>query len=451
MSIQELYQATDVFTPTRPARATFVEREAVNDKLVSALRTPGKQVVVYGHSGSGKTTLLVNKLHQLYENHITTRCVSGMTFDQMVLNAFDQLNIFFEAERVKSRAAQVSSSIQAEYSIIKAQIGSQIAEQTQTKQQRALPPQLTPQTLARLLGEARCCWVLEDFHKIEASEKTKLAQVMKLFMDMSDDYAALKIIAIGAVDTARQVIEYDPEMRNRVSEIYVPLMSEDEIKQIITKGEQLLNFSVNNQVKSGITNYSNGVASVCHQLLLNICFAAGIETTTPNKQIITHQELSQALEMYLENASDTLKSAFEKAFRKTKAGRFDNNRLILRALAKSGQDGATHGEILTAIRKDRADYPSGNLTVYLQKLQTSERGSLIRYNSASGRYSFNDPIYRAFAMSFFAKEERPTHRIEIDILSIIESETSSKFGKLFAEILQIAIENRKDKPKARSE
>lgn len=61
MEERESYAATEVFTPTSPARATFVERGTVNDKLVSALSTPGKQIVVYGHSGSGKTTLLINR------------------------------------------------------------------------------------------------------------------------------------------------------------------------------------------------------------------------------------------------------------------------------------------------------------------------------------------------------------------------------------------------------
>jgi hypothetical protein len=50
---------------------------------------------------------------------------------------------------------------------------------------------------------------------------------------MADEFRSLKIIAIGAVDTARQVIEYDPEMKNRVSEIHVPLMLKEELKEII--------------------------------------------------------------------------------------------------------------------------------------------------------------------------------------------------------------------------
>ena len=56
----------DVFTPTKPPRIAFVERDSVNDKLVNFLIASSQQIVVYGHSGTGKTTFLANKLTQLY-------------------------------------------------------------------------------------------------------------------------------------------------------------------------------------------------------------------------------------------------------------------------------------------------------------------------------------------------------------------------------------------------
>ena len=55
------YDVYDVFTPSQPAKLSFIDRDSINDSLVNALNTPGKQIVVYGHSGSGKTTLLSNK------------------------------------------------------------------------------------------------------------------------------------------------------------------------------------------------------------------------------------------------------------------------------------------------------------------------------------------------------------------------------------------------------
>lgn len=266
----------DVFTPTSPARIAFVERASINNKLVNALMTPGRQIVVYGHSGSGKTTLLVNKLHQLYETHITTHCMAGLSFDQLILEAFDQLAPYYSTERQSIVGTTKGAELASSYSAIHAQIAFSNTRTSSERMTRMLPPQLTPQALGRFLGARGACWVLEDFHKIDEKEKKRLAQLLKVFMDLSDDYPSLKIVAIGAVDTARQVVEYDPEMRNRVAEIHVASMNQDEIFEIISKGEEVLNVRFEPQIKRLITQYSSGVASVCHHLCLNMCNAAGI-------------------------------------------------------------------------------------------------------------------------------------------------------------------------------
>lgn len=415
------YTVENVFTPSNQARLTFIERVDINDKLVDALRTPGKQIVVYGPTGSGKSTLVNNKLRQLYENHVTSRCFTGLSFEQLLLDGFSQLGRFYETKETHQRKVEISPSLGTEYLGIKTQIGFKLSQEAQTEQRRLLPPQLTPQTLARFLGEANCCWLLEDFHKIDPTEKVKLAQVMKLFMDTSVDYGDLKIIAIGAVDTARQVVEYDPEMRNRVSELYVPLMTSDELRRIVHMGERLLNFRIAPKVKSGIVKYSNGLASVCHQLCLNICFAAGINETLPELMEINDYILEKALQRYLDNASDTLKDAFDKGFRRFRKSRFDNCRLILQALVRCGQDGATAPDIFNRIKKATPDYPRGNLLLYLKKLQTVERGALIRFDPVTGKYSFSDPIYFAFALTTFEREKDFYLDIDFDKENLIKS------------------------------
>ena len=57
------YETYSVFTPSQPAELTFVDREEVNKQLVDSIRTPGRQLIVYGFRGSGKTTLINNKLY----------------------------------------------------------------------------------------------------------------------------------------------------------------------------------------------------------------------------------------------------------------------------------------------------------------------------------------------------------------------------------------------------
>lgn len=344
--------------------------------------------------------------------------------EQLVLDAFDQLGAFYGVETLEKRKRKLEGSLKTEYVGIKAQLQTEL----QTRRQLILPPQLTPQTLARFLGEANCCWVLEDFHKLVAAEKAKLAQVMKVFMDMSDRYSDLKVIAVGAVDTAREVVEYDAEMRNRVSEIHVPLMQSHEIRQIPEKGQALLNFRITSQVQEDLVRSSNGLASACHQLCLNMCFAANINVTRKRPITLGSSEFKMAVEQYLAGSSDTLKGAFDKAFRHDRKLKFDDSNLIVKALLQVDQDGVKRTTILQKIRNDRPDYPSQRLSISLQQLQKEDRGFILRYDSSTGRYSFKDPFYRAYAL---AHNKREIDETEEGVLFVF-SDFEQMVAKLFA-------------------
>lgn len=413
------FSVTEVFTPTRPARVAFVEREDVNDRLVSALTTPGRQVVVYGYSGMGKTTLLVNKLHQLYERHITTRCMKGMKFDQLVLDAFDQVGPFYTSESSVVRKASVGFDAGASYELIKAKISAQESREHSEKQARILPPQLTAQALARLLGEIGACWVIEDFHKVDTAEKQCLAQMMKVFMDMSDEYERLKIVAIGAVDTARQVVDYDPEMRNRIAEIHVPLMDEPERAMIIEKGEAALNIRFENSVKRQIVRHSNGLPSVCHHLCLNMCMAAGVSHTVVGDFLVLDLgDFEKALKTYIEEASDSIKGAFSKALKPKRNERYKNAELIIQALNSLGENGAARLDILRRIKEKEPAYQDASLKSALARLLKTENGAILRYDSSTGLYSFSDPVYRAYGQANYSgrvDENEPAYeRFNVD-------------------------------------
>lgn len=398
------YIVRDVFTPTKPARITFIDRESINQKLVNALQMPGKQIIVYGHSGSGKTTLLINKLNQLYERHITTRCMKGLKFDQLILDAFDQLAPFYKSEISTKNTESLSVEITGSYIALQNKIKNSETLETAQKENRILPPQLTPQALGKFLGQAKCCWILEDFHKIDESEKMQLSQLMKVFMDLSDEYADLKIVALGAVDTARQVVNYDPEMRNRVSEIHVDLMTTEEIENIIRKGEEVLNIEFGGDTKSLISKFSNGLGSVCHHLCLYMCSAAGFHETLDEKFTLSKEHFEEALKMYMEDSSDSIRGAFDSAVKQRRKTIYDNGNLILEALSTFKERGASRTALLNKIKTKIPKYPESNLKNLLPKLCTIEYGGLVRYDQTAGLYSFSDPIYRAYALALYRKD-----------------------------------------------
>ncbi len=394
-----------VFTPTTPATLTYVERKSVATKIQEVLTTPGKQLVLFGHSGCGKTTLLTNMLGSEHSKIITTRCTSSTTFDQLLLSAFDELGPFVITRRKKSEAVSLSASLTASYSAIRASLSSGITSSESAEESRVLPPQLTAQNLANFLGEAGCCWVLEDFNKINKAEKSQVSQIFKMFMDSAAKHEQLMIIAVGAVDSAREVIEYDPDMRNRVAEVFVPLMSDDEIREIVYKGTSYLNISFSDELIELLTKYSNGLASICHQLCLNICFHNKIMRRSFRRKVFKADSIEPAVIRIMESASDTLKRAFDTALKMDKTQYQNDAELILRELVQFHfHEGVTYSDLFDSVRQIKEKYPERTFNSFLEDLQIEKRGQIVRYNSSIGKYYFENPFYYAYAMALFTKE-----------------------------------------------
>jgi len=344
----------------------------------------------------------------MYEGHVITRCTSLTTYEQLILSAFDELDATFSKESNHRGGRKTQLRLAADYKLIKASISTTRSNEELSASERVVPPQLTDQRLARFLGEARKCWVLEDFHKVRPEVKRRIAEAMKVFVDCAAEHESVKIIAIGAVGSARDVIAYESNMKNRVAEIEVPLMTIEEVREILSKGEQLLNIVIPNSVKEDIARHSNGLPAVCHQLALNLCNAAElvetVEAVEPEK--MTEADFQTAVTYYIEDESDSVKSLFERALRQQRKRKFNNCALILEALAQSeADDGLSKGELVKAIKRKEPAYPQGNVTRYLELLQTEDRGAILRFYATSQRYDFANPFHKVYARMLFSKSK----------------------------------------------
>lgn len=396
----DIHRLIKVFTPSIPARVTFVDRDELNDDIVTALELPGTQLVIFGHTGSGKSTLVQNLLHRVYESQITTNCMKGMSFEEVVLDAFDQLEEFYVDEVTNNIKTTVNGRVKANYLAIQAQLQASIEAGQASKEKRYLPPQLTPQRLAKLLGEAGYCWVLEDFHKIEGEEKKKLAQMMKVFVNLSDEYEDLKVIAIGAVNSAREVVEIDAEMNTRVSEFHVPLMSDDEIREIIKKGCKALNIVIPEPLQDEIIHHSNGLGAICHKLCYFMCNTALIRETVPEPFEFDYTDLKDALNRYIKSVEDTIKKSFDSAM---KIPSVENT---LRTLANQNQDGAQIDTLLDWATEQQIKISKPKLKADLAKLETEVFGEIVKFDDNSWKFSFSNPFYRTFALAYFEEQDK---------------------------------------------
>ncbi|WP_323596100.1 hypothetical protein [Aliarcobacter butzleri] len=400
------YYVGDIFTPTSSADINYIERESLDSRIYSALRTKGKQIVIFGHSGVGKTTLLRKSLQKIYENEIISHCMKGITFESLVYDAFDKLNDYYLESKSSITKTSVKASISSNYFSIKNTIVASKESGDSENFRRMVNTQITPQRLADFLGEANCCWILEDFHKMDIPEKNKLSQIMKVFMDKSADYPALKIIALGAVNTGREVVEYDIEMRNRVSEIEVSLMKKKELKEIIDNGEKFLNIKFPNEIKDEIVDFSNGLASICHSICSYICEEAGIIMTLDGNFIqLTEENFNAGIKRYMEEETDTLKYKFEMAFNRMPSQK-KNTELIFRALSVYDySEGATENELFREILEESSRFNKKTLSAQLDRLTKDINGGVIIYNTSSRKYSFTIPLYKTYVDAYFTSNK----------------------------------------------
>jgi AAA domain len=394
--VRDVFNVQDVFTPTRPARLNYVERSGIDNMLLDALRTPGKQLVIYGESGSGKSTLLRNKLREVHAGSITTQCSAAMSYEQLLLNAFDALDPYFVQSESSQVSRSISPSVEADFKAIKLAINTNLERNASKVRRRILPPQLTAQRLAVFLGELKICWVVEDFHKIREDEKTLYAQSLKIFSDMSDAYPEVKTITIGAAETAHQVVSHDSEMTKRVSELLVPLMSPEELTNIIHKGQRLLNISFEPTMTENIIRYSTGMPSICHQLALNTCLVQGIQETQSSRTPILQKSLQPAVNRWVDELSDTIMDKFARVSKGSGSAKSDNFKLILTALADGAASGMLFDEVLEKMHLTDSNYAASKLTSYLRELALDSNGGLVRCG-ADGRYRFAEPIYHTVA------------------------------------------------------
>jgi len=388
----------DVFTPNTTAKFTYIERKTIEDEFCKNIDITGRQIIIYGHSGSGKTTLTRRMLKRLRVNYIITHCESNTTFNDLLLAAFDKLDRFYIFQKESNSQYSVTSAIKAEYKSISAEISNQKSISHTEISTRVVPPQLTPQKLAQFLGEVKAVWVIEDFHKIEDSEKVRLADVLKIFIDSANDFPCVKIICIGAVGTARELVSLDTNLYPRVSELYVPLLDQKEIKQIINVGCKCLHIEMSESLIEKIVFYSNQLASLTHQMCYEICSKNQVKCTKFLKRHIDDDQFKSAIQGYIETNSDTLKGIYES---------ITKNKLvwyILKTVVTVEKESLTFDEIKSRINNKRHSFDDDSIIAELKKLSEESVG-ILRFNSNSEKFYIATPFWGAFLKMQLAIEQ----------------------------------------------
>jgi hypothetical protein len=430
------YKIEKVFTPNTIAQLTYIDRKTISDDLRKYINLPGKQIVVYGHSGSGKTTLLYNQLNKLNKKYIKVHCEKTTTFNDIILQTFDNLNTFYKDSYSMTESNKISKELKIDYSNISSNINSETNREKGESYSRIVPPQLTPQKLAKFLGATDNILVIEDFHKVSIEEKQRIADVIKIFIDMANEYEGVKIICIGAVGTARELIELDNNLHSRIAEVSVPLLSDDEIKEIINKGLGILNIKFKKDVVDKIAYYSNNLGAIAHQICYDICIYNNIEKMQLFSKEIKPNSFKNAVNSYVRKNSDTYNKIYDKILN------IPYGWNILKKFDNVEKEYLSIEEIYNSIPQKDKNCSLEQIEGILKSMMNIDYDEIIRYDVYSKKYSISTPFFRAYLKMKLAlekseikerkkkKNKKKSRKYNIDDKNIFELENFEEYYQL---------------------
>lgn len=248
--------------------ATYIDRGGL-DKTIDTLSKSGKVIAIRGASKSGKSWLR----QKSFSNALVVQCRYGHQISDILTEALSQLGIQLILER--SSTTKLSGSIQASsgtgLSLLFKAEGKGEASREQIEKFREYGNDINDlRFIAKIINESNRKLVIEDFHYLEIEIQKQLSFDLKTLWD----YGCFAVV-VGVWGKHNLLTTYNSDLSLRCTEIQIA-WSDDELKEVVSKGCRALNVSLPASVINGIVQNSFGNSGLLQTLALHTLLAAGI-------------------------------------------------------------------------------------------------------------------------------------------------------------------------------
>jgi hypothetical protein len=387
-----------VFTPASPVQEDmFAARrhENLEERVESALRQRGRQVVLFGDTGVGKTSLVFHLQRKAGFQMVRVEC--GPTFEAMLDDALAQIG-------ARSREVESSSGKGSRGSVSGKILGwggeGELSGSTETTSQ---PIRRTPATEAieRLELAGVHVLFLDNYENAydtphEISFSRQVSQLLKSLADRSQDGAHhLKVVVAGIPMASEELIDIDPATARRTAQIEVERMPREELDQILLRGEAKIGISFGGVARQAILNFSDGFPYYTHLLALH-CARRALRDDLSE---VTLEDFDAALGEALADCALDLQTSYNRAVETTGVVRV--RRSILEALASFHDTEVPFASIKAAFLKAHPEYKPESLNF----LNTATRAMKEDYAILADRglpkskrnlYRFKNPLMRGY-------------------------------------------------------
>lgn len=301
----EPIKLTEVFVANGQPLVTYAERKNIELDMEEALYKRGKIINLIGPSKIGKT---VTARHLARENdYILIHCGVIKTLENFYEAIFDKFNRPSEVIMTDSSMGSETYSLGTRL-VAKAQaiLGISLeanATATHSHQQgQTNSSKYTISSIAAKLGDIfrdeSMILIIDDFHYLERELQKNLLLVLKGWSSNKNT-----IILTSVTHRKGEIVQLVPELRGRTTDIETSLWKNEELEEIIKKGEKALNFEISDSIKANIVSESFGNPMLIQEICFSLCFRNNIRERCEDKKVI-NLEVNELNDLLIKIASD---------------------------------------------------------------------------------------------------------------------------------------------------
>ncbi len=368
----------DIFTPSSPIENVelFTGRAAQIKAIKEAIREKGQHAIMHGLRGAGKTSL-ANMTLFLFKNLMSLK---------ITCNREDTFNSVWERALRKIRFVQTDKTV-----------GFISTDKTdvfpiEVPGKDMISPTEIEQILINIPGNM--LFVFDEFDMIKSKKvKSQMADMIKL---VSDNLPHVTILIVGIAESIDELIGEHPSIERCMKQIELPLMSDDEAKDMILKNLAYLKMRIDEHVLLKIIDMASGFPNYLHLL----CKYAAKAALRDNTEQISLKHFDEAVLKSIENSDYTIKKTYSKAVKSSKRqGRFAD---VLLACALSDANGNNSFDADDVLEKYNQItgvlHKKESIHYHLGMLCKKERSEILIRSKKNNttHYKFSKPLIKAF-------------------------------------------------------
>ncbi|MGX1164255.1 DNA-binding ferritin-like protein (Dps family)/GTPase SAR1 family protein [Bradyrhizobium sp. USDA 372] len=353
----------------------FAGRSSEVRRIIEAVFSKSKHVVLFGEKGVGKTSLsnvFWKRFSKTLKSFIIARVQAGPhdSFSSLWLRALEELKAAGDATG-KSDYVQFS----ADYETI---TPSQVRRELQKCKANALP-----------------IIIIDEYSEVSDEEAKKLtANLIKEFYDFT---ISTTVILVGVAENISELIEDHASIDRAIVQISLNRMSDAELKEIIQKRANRTVMTFSGDAMWTIIVLSRGLPYFTQTLSK---FAA-LHAIDNHRTEVTNEDVEASMTRFIEGSEKSFKEAYRDALRSNQDNNFEHS-LLACALAKADEEGFfTANDVVepySAIMKEKKRI--AHFEKHLRRFSSDDGGNILikRGGDRKQTFRFKDPMMQPYVI-----------------------------------------------------